>query len=355
MCFFFLFLLVVFVCLLIISSPDCLKNQLYPRTQGCSSGQDCQFCHLCAPGGGDFHGFFVYRTLFLLGSFTFQVVKCHTVDGSEIRQTQPVELGTLSHDFRGFIHPRCLGMGRISSINSRVVNQPLVLLPKVKGISRQHPSMPLPENKALCYFLRINWGTMMGFRFRLFLGPSDSFFAKGFLGPLGQLPMGWRWRDMLQLFCEVVRRVTYFFWSPGRFSQIQFEFKLLALLVNHNDIFPKNYSWVVVSMCLLPFHHFDDLLYSSKWEAQPIQSTNGSNRRYFKFKKAHFRNKKSRYRGIICWSFGSWLFCVSWGIPGFPQISWFSNPDNLPTPLFPGAFAASFRTIFCFFFREVVP
>ena len=61
--------------------------------------------------GGDFHVFFLYRMLFLLGSFTFQVVKCHTVDGSEIRQTQPVELGTLSHDFRGFIHPRWLGMG----------------------------------------------------------------------------------------------------------------------------------------------------------------------------------------------------------------------------------------------------
>lgn len=104
-------------------------------------------------------------------------------------------------------------------------------------------------------------------------------------------------------------------------------------------------------MCLLPFHHFDDLLYSSKWEAQPIQSTNGSNRRYFRFKKAHFRNKKSRYRGIVCWSFGSWLFCVSWVIPGLPQISWFSNSDNLPTPVFPGAFAACFRRIFCFFLQ----
>ena len=164
--FFFFFLLVIFVCLLIISSPDCLKNQLYPPTQGCSSGQDCQFCHLCAPGGGG-----------------ISIVKRHTVDGSEIRQTQPVELGTLSHDFRGFIHPRCLGMGRISSINSRVVNQPLVLLPKVQGISGQHPQCHSQKIRPYVIF-KDYWGNndglqIPGYQGRLFLGPLDSFFAKG--------------------------------------------------------------------------------------------------------------------------------------------------------------------------------
>ena len=138
---------------------------------------------LCSRRGGDFHGFFLYRTLFLLGSFTFQVVKRHTVDGSEIRQTQPVELGTLSHDFRGFIHPRCLGMGRISSINSRVVNQPLVLLPKVRGISGQHPQCHSQKIRPYVIF-KDYWGNndglqIPGYQGRLFLGPLDSFFAKG--------------------------------------------------------------------------------------------------------------------------------------------------------------------------------
>ena len=39
----------------------------------------------------------------------------YTVDGSEIRQTHPVEVGSLSHYLQGFIHP---SLWRISSINS---------------------------------------------------------------------------------------------------------------------------------------------------------------------------------------------------------------------------------------------
>lgn len=59
-----------------------------------------------------------------------------------------------------------------------------------------------------------------------------------FFGVKGQLPWGVKMlRDVLQLF-KVVRSLG----GLPRISQIQFEFKLLALLVNHNDIFPDNYS-----------------------------------------------------------------------------------------------------------------
>jgi len=46
----------------------------------------------------------------------FETSKVHTVDGSEIRRS-PVEVGSLSHDLHGFVHPRWFSC-RISFTNN---------------------------------------------------------------------------------------------------------------------------------------------------------------------------------------------------------------------------------------------
>ena len=51
-------------------------------------------------------------------------LSCHhldTVDGSEIRRS-PVEIGTLSRDLQGFIHPGWCRILSIKSISNRIIS-----------------------------------------------------------------------------------------------------------------------------------------------------------------------------------------------------------------------------------------